>query len=446
MIINFTRKDFPEGFEFGVATSAYQIEGSNFGACGRSQWDDFAATPGNVVRGENGVIACDHFHRWADDFDLIKDCGLDAYRFSTSWARVIPEGRGQVNQQGLDYYDRLVDGLLERGIKPYACLYHWELPSALLDLGGWRNRDVANWFAEFAEVIMSRIGDRLRAAATFNEPWCIAWLSHFLGHHAPGVKDIRAATRVMHHVLLAHGKAIQTMRGLGMDNLGVVMNFEYPSPVDETPETKQAAHLYDGIYNRWFLGGVFKQAYPEDVLAEIGQYLPENYGDDFPTIATPVDWLGVNYYTRKVISANDSGQFPYHDEVEGPLPKTAMDWEVYPEGLHYFLTWADREYSQGLPIYVTENGMASYDEIHQGVVSDPARIDFLNQHLAAVKQAIADGAPVKGYFVWSLLDNYEWALGYDKRFGLVHVDFDSLERTPKESYFALQKALKLAQS
>jgi beta-glucosidase len=441
MKIDFTRKDFPEGFEFGVATSAYQIEGSDFGGCGRSQWDDFAATPGNVVRGENGAIACDHYNKWADDFDLIKDCGMDSYRFSTSWARVMPEGRGQVNQQGLDYYERLVDGLLERGIKPYATLYHWELPSAILDMGGWRNRDIADWFADFTEVIMGRIGDRVHASATFNEPWCITWLSHFLGHHAPGVKDIRAATRAMHHVLLAHGKSIQSMRGLGMDNLGVVMNFEYANPIDDTPEAKDAAKLYDGIYNRWFLGGVFDKAYPEDVLAEIGEHLPENYQDDFETIATPVDWLGVNYYTRKIIAPNDSGQFPYHDEVEGPLPKTAMEWEVYPQGLHHFLTWADREYTKGLPIYVTENGMASYDEVEDGEVNDPARIDYLNQHLAAVRQAIADGSPVKGYFVWSLLDNYEWALGYDKRFGLVHVDFESLERTPKGSYLGLKEAL-----
>lgn len=437
-----SRKDFPDSFEFGVATSAYQIEGSSFGACGRSQWDDFAATPGNVMRGENGSRACDHYHRWSDDLDLIQDCGLDSYRFSTSWARVIPEGRGLVNQQGLDFYDRLVDGLLERNIKPYACLYHWELPSALLDLGGWRNPDISDWFADFTEVVMGRIGDRLHAAATFNEPWCIAWLSHFQGHHAPGVKDIRAATRAMHHVLVAHGKAIQTMRGLGMDNLGVVMNFEYASPVDNSVEAKAAASLYDGIYNRWFLGGVFNKAYPEDVLAEIGQYLPDNYADDFPTISSPVDWLGVNYYTRKVIAPNATGQFPYHDEVDGPLAKTAMDWEIYPDGLHHFLTWANREYSKGLPIYVTENGMASYDKVENGAVADPARIDYLNQHLSAVKQAVADGCPVKGYFIWSLLDNYEWALGYDKRFGLVHVDFETLKRTPKDSYHELQSVLK----
>ena len=442
MKMNFTRADFPEGFEFGAATSAHQIEGSDFGGCGRSQWDDFAATPGNVVRGENAAIACDHYHRWAEDFDLLKACGFDAYRFSTSWARVMPEGRGQVNQDGLDYYDRLIDGLLERGIKPYATLYHWELPSALLDLGGWRNADSADWFADFTEVIMSRLGDRVHATATFNEMWCITWLSHFMGIHAPGVRDIRAATRSMHHVLLAHGKSIQRMRDMGLVNLGVVMNFEYAEPADDTPEAKQAAEIYDGIYNRWFLGGVFKQAYPEDILTTLEPYLPASYQDDFPTIATPVDWLGVNYYTRKLVAPDKSGLFPAYKELEGPLPKTAMDWEIYPEGLHHFLVWADKEYSHGLPIYVTENGMASYDELSNGVVADDARIEYFNQHLSAVKQAIADGSPVKGYFAWSLLDNYEWALGYDKRFGLVHTDFDTLERTPKNSYLALQKALR----
>jgi len=441
MTMNFTRADFPKGFEFGAATSAYQIEGSDFGNCGRTHWDDFAATQGNVVRGENGARACDHYNRWAEDLDLIKACNLDSYRFSTSWARVMPEGRGPVNKEGLDFYDRLVDGLLERDIKPYATLYHWELPSALADLGGWRNPDIANWFADFTEVIMSRLGDRVHATATFNEPWCITWLSHFMGIHAPGIRDIRAATRALHNVLVAHGKSIETMRGLGLDNLGVVMNFEYAQPADESPEAKKAADLYDGIYNRWFLGGVFKQAYPADVLVEIEQYLPENYQDDFPTIAAPVDWLGVNYYTRKLIAPDNSSLFPFYKDVEGPLDKTAMGWEVYPEGLHHFLTWADKEYSKGLPIYVTENGMASYDEVKDGTISDAARIDYFNQHLAVVKQAIADGSPVKGYFAWSLLDNYEWALGYDKRFGMVHVDFDSLKRIPKDSYHAWQKAL-----
>ncbi|MGB1256702.1 MAG: GH1 family beta-glucosidase [Thiolinea sp.] len=443
MQFSFSRSDFPAGFQFGTATSAYQIEGSQFGGCGLSQWDTFARTPGNVVRGEDGSLACDHFHRWEEDLDLVKACGFDAYRFSTSWARVIPDGCGQVNQAGLDFYDRLVDGMLERGLKPYLSLYHWELPAALLDRGGWRNRDIANWFADFTTVVGERLGDRLHATATFNEPWCIAWLSHFLGHHAPGLRDIRAAARAMHHVLLAHGQAIEVMRGLGMNNLGVVLNFEYTDVADDSAESAKAAQLYDGIYNRFFLGGVFKKAYPEDVLqAGLEEHLPQNYQDDFDTIAEPVDWFGLNYYTRKLVADDGSEIFPYSREVEGPLPKTAMEWEVYPEGLYHFMTWIHREYTKGLPMYVTENGMASYDKVVDGVVEDSARIDFIDQHVAAVKKAIAEGVPVQGYFIWSLLDNYEWALGYDKRFGLVHVDFETLQRTPKQSWCLLQEALK----
>ncbi len=441
MNFSLKRSDFPPNFRFGTATSAYQIEGSRFGGCGESQWDVFAQTPGNVVRGENAAVACDHYHRWAEDFDLVKNAGLDSYRFSTSWARIMPQGRGQVNQAGLDFYDRLLDGLLARGISPWACLYHWELPAPLLDLGGWRNRDIAHWFADFAEVVMRRLGDRLDAAATFNEPWCIAWFSHFMGQHAPGVRDIRAAARAMHHILLAHGQATRVMRDLGMANLGVVLNFERALPADDSVECLQATQRYDGIYNRFFLGGVFKQAYPQDVLAGLEAHLPQNYQDDFAVIGEPVDWLGVNYYTCKRVTADNSGLFPGYGEQTGPLPKTTMGWEIYPEGLYHFLTWAHREYAPNLPIYVTENGLSADDRVVAGQIADPQRIAFIEQHLQAVLRAIAEGVPVQGYFIWSLLDNYEWALGYDKRFGLVHVDFDTLQRTPKQSWHAVRALL-----
>ncbi|WP_112320674.1 GH1 family beta-glucosidase [Oceanibium sediminis] len=440
--LTFARSAFPDGFTFGAATSAYQIEGHAHGGAGPTHWDSFAATPGNVVRAEDGARACDHYHRWESDLDLIRDAGFDSYRFSTSWARVLPEGRGAPNPEGLDFYDRLVDGMLERGIKPFATLYHWELPQPLADLGGWRNRDIADWFADFTTLIMGRIGDRVHAAAPINEPWCVGWLSHFMGLHAPGLRDIRATARAMHHVLLAHGRSIQAMRALGMDNLGAVMNFEYPFPADDSPEAAQAARTYDGYYNRWFLSGVLKKGYPADVLAGLGPHMPTGWQDDFDTIATPVDWLGVNYYTCKRIAPRPDQPWPHLEEVPGPLPKTAMDWEIYPDGLHHFLTWIHREFDSGLPIYVTENGMASYDELQDGAVPDPARIDYLNSHLGAVQRAIADGVPVAGYFIWSLMDNYEWALGYEKRFGLVHVDFDTLERTPKASWHALAKALR----
>ncbi len=438
--MKFTRDDFPKDFLFGAATSSYQIEGHGFGGAGRTHWDDFAATPGNVVRAENGARACDHYHRYAEDFDLLKAANFDTYRFSTSWARVLPEGRGTPNPEGLDYYDRLVDALLERGLKPAATLYHWELPSALADLGGWRNRDIAGWFADFTHVIMSRIGDRVWSAAPINEPWCVAWLSHFMGLHAPGLRDIRATARAMHHVLLGHGRAVQAMRALGMTNLGAVCNLEYATPSDATPEAATAATLYDGIYNRWFLSAIFNGEYPAEVLEGLLPHMPEAWEDDLPTISIPVDWCGLNYYTRKLIGPAP-GPWPALQEVPGPLPKTQVGWEIYPAGLHHFLTRTHRDYTRGLPLFVTENGMANADVLVDGKVADPARSAYLEAHLEQVLQAIAEGVPVAGYFIWSLLDNYEWSLGYEKRFGLVHVDFETLRRTPKASYHALARAL-----
>ena len=388
----------------------------------------------------NGLQACDHYHRYEEDLDLVAAAGFDSYRFSTSWARVMPEGRGTPNPEGLDFYDRLTDAMLERGLKPCATLYHWELPQPLADLGGWRNRDIASWFGDFTEVIMGRIGDRMHSVAPINEPWCVTWLSHFLGHHAPGMRDIRATARSMHHVLLAHGKATQAMRGLGMSNLGAVFNFEWAQSVDSSPEAVAAAGLYDDIYNRFFLSGVFKGEYPERIVEGLGEHLPTGWQDDFDVITAPVDWCGLNYYTRKIIAPCE-GPWPSHTEVEGPLPKTQMGWEIYPDGLYKFLKRTAADYTGDLPLFVTENGMASDDGLVDGQCLDPDRIDYINQHLQRVKQAADEGVPVQGYFLWSLMDNYEWALGYEKRFGLVHVDFDSLKRTPKASYEALKLAL-----
>ena len=436
----FKRTDFPPDFDFGVATSSYQIEGHRAGGAGKTHWDDFAKTPGNVMNGENGDLACDHYHRYEEDFDLIKAAGFDCYRFSTSWARVMPQGKGAVNQEGLDYYERLVDALLVRGIKPLATLYHWELPSPLADLGGWRNRDIAHWFAEFAEVLMARIGDRVHAIATINEPWCVSWLSHFLGIHAPGLRDIRATARAMHHVLLAHGAAIQRMREMGLSNLGAVFNLEWATPFDAAPKNIAAAALYDGYYNHFFLSGVFKSAYPKNVLHGLEPYLPQGWQDDFDIISSPVDWCGLNYYTRKIIKAND-GPWPAHEEIEGPLPKTQMGWEIYPQGLENFLCRICKDYTGALPLYVTENGMAWPDAPSKGQIADTQRIAYIRDHLIAVQNAIRKGVPVKGYYTWSLMDNYEWSFGYDRRFGLVHVDFNSLKRTPKDSYYAFQNAL-----
>lgn len=436
-----SRSDFPKGFLFGTATSAYQIEGHGFGGAGLTHWDSFAATPGNVVRAEHGQRACDHYHRYGEDLDLAANAGFDCYRFSTSWARVLPEGRGTPNPEGLDFYDRLTDAMLERGLKPCVTLYHWELPQALADMGGWRNGDIAKWFGDYTHVIMSRIGDRMYSAAPINEPWCVGWLSHFLGHHAPGLRDIRATARAMHHVMVAHGTAIQVMRGLGMDNLGGVFNLEWATPADNSDAAKLAAERYDAIYNGFFLGGAFQGRYPDLALEGLEPHLPQGWQDDFATITAPVDWCGINYYTRKLI-APDAGPWPQYAEVDGPLPKTQMDWEIYPQGLYDFLIRTARDYTRDLPLIVTENGMANADVVAAGGgVDDPARIAFVDAHLDAVRRAIADGAPVQGYFLWSLLDNYEWALGYEKRFGLIHVDFDTLARTPKASYHALKTAI-----
>ncbi|GLO71307.1 beta-glucosidase [Phaeobacter inhibens] len=435
-----SRADFPKDFLFGTATSAYQIEGHGFGGAGLTHWDSFAATPGNVVRAEHGGRACDHYHRYAEDLDLAAAAGFDCYRFSTSWARVMPEGRGAPNPEGLDFYDRLTDAILERGLKPCVTLYHWELPQALADLSGWRNAEIANWFGDYAEVIMGRIGDRMYSAAPINEPWCVGWLSHFLGHHAPGLRDIRATARAMHHVMLAHGTGIQAMRALGMSNLGGVFNLEWATPVDDSEAAQQAAARYDAIYNGFFLGGAFHGRYPDLALEGLEPHLPKGWQDDFAIITAPVDWCGLNYYTRKQI-APDAGPWPQYAEVDGPLPKTQMGWEIYPQGLYDFLTRTARHYTVDLPLIVTENGMANADVVTKGKVEDAARITFVDDHLDAVRRAIADGVPVQGYFLWSLLDNYEWALGYEKRFGLVHVDFETLKRTPKASYHALRSAL-----
>lgn len=441
----FKRSDFPSDFQFGTSTSAYQIEGSAFGGCGSSHWDSFAATPGNVVRCENGSIACDHYHRWPEDLDLMATAGLDAYRFSVSWPRILPDGQGRVNDEGLDFYDKLVDGLLERRITPHLCLHHWELPSTLANLGGWLNRDTVSHFADYTRLVVERLGDRLASVGTFNEPWCLAWLSHYMGLHAPGLRDIRAASHAMHHVLVAHGTAMEIMRALGQQELGIILNFEHTTPLDDSEASQQAAHLYDGIYNRWFLGGLFDGAYPSDVLSYLEPHMPQGWQEDMALISAPLDWLGVNYYTRKLVSQGPiSPDAAILDMIEnkGDLPQTAMNWEVYPEGLYHFLTWIHETYSKGLPLVVTENGMANWDQLDNGTVDDPQRIAFLDDHFHQALCAIDQGVPLKGYFIWSFLDNFEWALGYDKRFGLVHVDFDNQKRTPKSSLLRLTECLR----
>lgn len=432
------RHDFPEGFLFGVSTAAYQIEGSRYGGAGVSHWDTFAITPGNVVGGESGGRACEHYLRWEADLDLVRDGCFDAYRFSTSWSRVMPDGV-TVNPEGLDFYDRLVDGMVTRGITPSLTLYHWDLPSALAMQGGWTNRDIAARFADYARAVMARIGDRVAMTATLNEPWCIAYLSHFLGIHAPGLRDIRATAHAMHYTLLAHSRAMQALRADGYDNLGIVLNFETAHSATDSIADMAAAARQDAIYNRWFIEAVTGAGYPAPALEGFGPYMPPRWEADMKEIAAPLDWIGLNHYTRTTYRAAN-GSWPATETVPGPLPKTQLGWEIRPEGLYEFLIRIGQQ-AQGVPIYITENGMAWDDKVVNGQVNDEIRQAYIRDHLWAAHRAIADGVDLRGFFQWSLLDNYEWAEGYGPRFGIVYTDYQSQQRIPKDSYLMLREAL-----
>jgi beta-glucosidase len=432
----------PQDFLFGVATSSYQIEGTNHGGCGPSHWDDFAAEPGRVSDGSDGATACDHYHRFAEDLDLVRDGGFGAYRFSFSWPRLLPDTGSAVNPEGVAFYDRLLDAMLERGLQPFATLYHWDLPRRHAEAGGWQNRDTCGWFADYTDLVMRHFGDRLHAVAPVNEPWCVSWLSHFWGHHAPGLTDLAATARSMHYIQLAHGRSVEVLRGHGHRNIGCVLNKEFAVPVDESDLAAEKTALFDGIYNRWFEESTFRGQYPEDVLALFGDHMPDGYEDDLPLISAPLDWAGSNYYTRSVIQPDAGEPHIGFRCIRGDLPKTDMGWEVDPAGLGFFLRRIATDYAPGLPQYVTENGMANDDRKDaDGEIVDPDRIAYFEGHLEEISQLVADGVPIHGYFAWSLLDNYEWAFGYSKRFGIVHVDYDSMIRTPKHSYHAWRDGL-----
>jgi len=428
------RQDFGPNFTFGVATASYQIEGAIGEGRGPSIWDTFSQTPGNVKGGDTGAVADDHYHLWPADLDLIRDGGFDAYRFSIAWPRLIPEGTGAINQAGIDFYDKLIDGMLERNIKPFLTLYHWDLPSALQDKGGWMNRDIAGWFADYAELVAKHYGDRVSAVATINEPWCVAFLSHYLGIHAPGYRDMRAAARAMHHVLFAHGTAVAALRANGVKNIGIVTNLQKIEPVSGSDADATAVELFDGIFNGWYLGGLYKGQYPVPVVKMFEPYLPQGYEKDMPVVSAPLDWAGVNYYSRTLIAADPNGPTGFK-QVEGNLEKTDIGWEIYPKGLTDLLVRVSTDYTK-VPIYVTENGMA---EVMGD--NDPRRVTYYDDHLKAVIAAQKAGADVRGYFAWSLMDNFEWAEGYSKRFGIVSVDYKTQTRTPRSSYRAFQGML-----
>jgi len=426
---------FPDGFLWGAATSAYQIEGSPLAdGAGPSIWHRFSHTPGLVENGDTGDTACDHYRRYEEDVRLMRELGLSAYRFSISWSRVLPEGRGRVNVKGLDFYKRLVDALLTNGIRPFATLYHWDLPAALDDCGGWLNGDIADWFAEYARVLFRALDGQVRLWATLNEPFVVTDGGYLRGALAPGHKSLFEAPIASHNLLLAHAAAVQAYRAEGRHEIGIVMNIEPKSPASGSAEDRAAASRAEGYVNRQYLDPIFRGKYPRELSQIFGEAWPRFAAADMARIRQPIDFLGVNYYTRAVTQHDPLALPVRSSKVRQPRHAyTETDWEVYPKGLSDTLLWVKERYG-GLPLYVTENGAAFYDPpTAEGGLQDSLRVDYLRRHLLAARDAIRKGANLKGYFVWSLLDNFEWAHGYSKRFGIVHVDYETQKRTPKAS-------------
>jgi beta-glucosidase len=418
----------------GVSTASYQIEGAvHEGGRGPSIWDTFSHTPGRTLDGDTGDVACDHYHRWRDDLDLMSELGVDAYRFSISWPRIQPDGSGEPNPDGLDFYDRLVDGLLARGIAAMPTLFHWDLPQVLEDEGGWLSRETALRFGEYAGLVADRLGDRVRRWITLNEPIVHMAQGYAFGTHAPGRELLLGALPVAHHQLLGHGLAVQALRSRGAAEVMITNNCTPVVPASSSEADQIAAMVYDGFHNRLFNDPVLTGEYPPFLAEGLEPVIQDG---DLATIRTPLDALGINYYNPTRVRAAE-GDLPFEMiPIEG-VPTTAFGWPVVPSGLHDLLTGLRSAYPGLPPIYITENGCSTADGI-----ADQFRIDYLDGHLAAVKQAIGDGVDVRGYFVWSLLDNFEWAEGYSQRFGLVRVDFKTLDRTPRDSYRWLQAALK----
>jgi len=452
---------FPPGFVWGSATAAYQIEGAVAeGGRGPSIWDTFSHTPGRVQNGDNGDVADDHYHRYRDDVAIMRELNLGAYRFSVGWSRLQPAGTGPLNPAGVDFYDRLLDELHGAGIAPWVTLYHWDLPQPLEDAGGWPERDTALRFADYAAAVHERFADRAADWTTLNEPWCSAFLGYFTGHHAPGRTEPAASLRAVHHLLLGHGLAVRAMRADRPEHrFGITLNLYPVDPATGSDADRDAARRVDGISNRLFTDAVLRGAYPDDVLADLAELWPADVvqDGDLEAIATPLDQLGVNYYSRHVVRAADPAATTSEagapdsavpargngwigcDDVQKTgygYPRTTMGWEIDAPGLYDILTWLHRDYPSLPPLYITENG-ASFDDVvsPDGAVHDAERTAYLDAHFRQAARAIADGVDLRGYFVWSLLDNFEWAWGYQRRFGIVHVDYDTLQRTVKDSGF-----------
>jgi beta-glucosidase len=444
----------PPGFVWGAATASFQIEGDAENR-GPSIWDRMCDEPGRIADGSNGTVACDHVHRYEQDVALMRELGVDAYRFSISWPRVQPGGRGPISAQGLGFYDRLVDTLLAAGIEPWITQYHWDLPAELQDAGGWAQRDVVDRFTDYAVTVHAAFGDRVRHWATLNEPWCSAWLGYGNGVHAPGITDHAQAARAAHHLLLAHGRAITAMRAQAPSDhqLGIVLNV-FPIRPDDAVEgqhrgpLEEIAWRMDGIQNRWWLDALFTGGYPPDTLDLLAPYLDGVIGgDDLLEISQPLDFLGINYYHDALIVPAD----PPTSDAAGAYPgagaarpadaapdATSMGWPITPDGLRRMLLRIGAQYPSAPPLVITENGSAWHDDPEaltvEGPVPDPRRVDYLLRHLDSMVQAVREGADVRGYFAWSLLDNFEWAEGYAQRFGIIRVDYETLQRRPRTSY------------
>lgn len=437
--------EFPKDMKWGAATAAYQVEGAAYeGGRGPSIWDTFSHTPGKVVNGDNGDVACDSYHRYEEDVKLMKELGIEVYRFSVSWPRVFPSGTGEVNQEGIQYYHNLVDALIENGIEPMCTLYHWDLPQALQDKGGWNNRETVEAFADYSAYMFKELSGKVKNWITINEPWCASFLSNFIGVHAPGNQDLQLATTISHHLLLAHGKAVTRFRALGVEGeIGYAPNLEWLEPFSSKQQDIDACNRGMGFFIEWFFDPVFKGSYPEFMVKwfeEKGAVLAIEDGD-METINQPIDFIGINYYTGSVGRYKKDEELFDLEKVDIGYEKTDLNWNIYPEGFFKALGKVKDQYGS-IPIYITENGACYNNGVENGCVKDQGRIDYIKQHLTSLKRSMDSGVNIKGYLSWSLLDNFEWAEGYDKRFGLIHVNFNTLERTKKDSYYWYKQTIK----
>ena len=436
--------EFPKGMKWGAATASYQIEGAvHEDGRGLSIWDTFSHTPGKIINGDNGDVACDSYHRYEEDIDLLKELGVDVYRFSVAWPRIFPNGTGEVNQKGLEYYHRVVDKLIENGIEPMCTLYHWDLPQALQDKGGWANRETISAFVHYAETMFKEFNGKIKYWITLNEPWCISFLSNYIGAHAPGFQDLQLATDISHHLLIAHGKTVKKFREMEIEGqIGFAPNTTWLEPYSNKQEDIDACHREIGHYVEWFMDPVFKGEYPRfllDWFEKKGVTLHIQDGD-LEEIHQPIDFLGINFYNGYIARYKENeGLFDF-EYVEMGYERTDIDWPIFPKGFYKVLTYIHHRYGN-VPIYITENGACYNDEPSNGRVRDYKRIKYLQQHLTALSRAIESGVNIKGYCVWSLLDNFEWAEGYSKRFGIIHVDYHTLERIRKDSFYWYKKLI-----